>query len=468
MSSPSGRVPRSLQTRLLLTVLGLLAVVWTVAVAATWFGTRHELNEQLDAHLVQVAMLLASQPMEDLESDDWLVESPLRHKYQLRVAYQVWHKGRLTARSASAPSEPLAAGAGEGLSGSDAGGTAWRVYSVRGREDDVLIQVGEQESARRHILLASLRSAVLPLLLAFPALALGIWWAVRASVRPLQRLGRAVERREPQSLVPLSVGAVPPEVQPLVTALNGLFGRMQALLESERRFTADAAHELRTPIAAIRMQAQVAQGSSDEASRQQALAATLQGCDRAMRVVEQLLQLARLEAGLEGGSSGEAGADRAAHGAGAGCDLAGVARALLAELAPQALARHQNLSLDAPATLPVSLAPALAQVLLRNLVDNALRYSPDGATVQVHLADAPVPQCVVEDSGPGLPPEALGRLGERFFRVLGTGQTGSGLGWSIVQRITRLHGLEVAVDRSPALGGLRVDVRWPGAASSTR
>lgn len=444
--------PRSLQARLLLTVLGLVSGVWLVVVAATWYDTRHELNELFDAHLAQAAALLSTQPLDEL-SDDGLARAPMLHKYQPRVAFQVWHRGRLVARSAQAPDTPLAALQRGGLSDSHIGTQDWRVFSAPGREPDVLIQVGERGTARRHILVASLRSVIWPMLLALPLLALGIWWALRDAVRPLRRLGQGVAARRPQALGPLSDQGVPPEVQPLVAALNDLFGRMAEHLASERRFTADAAHELRTPIAAIRMQAQVAQGATSEAERQCALAATLQGCDRATHLVEQLLQLARLEA--------EEAATPAALKQEA--DLAAVARSVLAELAPQALARRQDLVLAGPAALRVAMSAPLAAVLLRNLVDNALRYSPDGATVQVDLADGPT-TLTVEDSGPGLSDEALARLGERFFRVLGTGQAGSGLGWSIVRRVARLHGLAVELARSPRLGGLRVRIVWPDAA----
>lgn len=444
--------PRSLQARLLITVLGLLGAVWTVAVIATWYDTRHELNELLDAHLAQTASLLATQTGDELD-DESLSAFPLLHKYQSRVALQVWQEGRLVARSANAPEQPLSSRDTNGLADSEVGGRSWRVFTVRGREHGLLIHVGELHSARRHILLASLRSAIWPMLLALPLLVAAIWWSVRGLLRPLRELGRSVAARRAEALDPLPLAGVPPEVAPMVAALNGLFARMAERLESERRFTADAAHELRTPIAAIRMQAQVAQGAQADTERAQALAATLQGCDRATRLIEQLLLLARLE-------SVEAGEAQSAL----STDMVAPVGRVLAELAPAALARGQTLALEAPDALPVGTPVALVDVLARNLVDNALRYSPDGATVRVTLAAGPSASLVVEDSGPGLPPEAMSRLGERFFRVLGTGRSGSGLGWSIVQRIVRAHGLQARVDRSEALGGLRVRLSWPAAA----
>ena len=449
-SAAAPRTPRSLQTRLLTTVLALVLVAWGVAAALAWHETDEEVSDLLDAHLAQTAALLRLQPLDELD-EDRLNEAPELDKHQPRVVFQLWHEDQLLARSASAPQEPLTQRRKRGFADSQVDGKAWRVFVTQGRESDVRIVVGELQSVRREIVQASLTSILKPMLWAIPLLALGIWWAVRGSVRPLGRLGHAVAARQPQSLESLSTAGVPPEVLPLVTALNELFERMARLLATEQQFTADAAHELRTPIAGIRMQAQVAQGATNTQERATALQATVQGCDRATRLVEQLLQLARLDA--------EATPD-----SGSSAPLADVARQVAADLQATAERRQQRIVLREPMApgMHIPLPEPLARVLLRNLLDNALRYSPEGAEVQLQineLGDGHA-QLSVEDSGPGLTPEEQARLGERFFRVLGTGQSGSGLGWSIIQRIARLHHLQVGTDRSPGLGGLRVTVRW--------
>ena len=449
-SAAAPRTPRSLQTRLLTTVLALVLVAWGVAAALAWHETDEEVSDLLDAHLAQTAALLRLQPLDELD-EDRLNEAPELDKHQPRVVFQLWHEDQLLARSASAPQEPLTQRRKRGFADSQVDGKAWRVFVTQGRESDVRIVVGELQSVRREIVLASLISILKPMAWALPLLALGIWWAVRGSVQPLGRLGNAVAARQPQSLESLSTAGVPPEVLPLVTALNELFERMARLLATEQQFTADAAHELRTPIAGIRMQAQVAQGATNTQERATALQATVQGCDRATRLVEQLLQLARLDA--------EATPD-----SGSSAPLADVARQVAADLQATAERRQQRIVLREPMApdVHIPLPEPLARVLLRNLLDNALRYSPEGAEVQLQineLGDGHA-QLSVEDSGPGLTPEEQARLGERFFRVLGTGQSGSGLGWSIIQRIARLHHLQVGTDRSPGLGGLRVTVRW--------
>ncbi|MFD1709937.1 two-component sensor histidine kinase [Ottowia sp. GY511] len=454
------RRPLTLTQRLVAMVLGFVLAVWLVTAGVAWFVTQHELYELLDAHLAQTAALLATGELEDDKTDVQVQAPVLLHKYQSRVAFQIWHKGRLRARSADAPDTPLAPGAQPGLSDQVLDGLRWRVFTAErsegGRVKDV-IYVGEHQSARRHVLLGSLRGTLVPLLLALPLLAAGVIWSVRQALRPLRELSTSVATRRPQALAALPEAQAPPEVRPLVRALNGLFGRMTEVLASERRFTSDAAHELRTPIAAIRMQAQVARGATDDAERRVALDATVAGCDRATRVVEQLLQLARLES-----DSADPGA-RAAPVAEA--DLGAVAAEQVAECEPQTRARVQHVTLERPnARVPVTINATLLTVLLRNLLDNASRYSPEGAQVAVQVAAATAMSgavLTVEDSGPGLSDADLQRLGDRFFRVLGTGQAGSGLGWSIVRRLARLYELDVQVDRSPALGGLRVQVRWP-------
>ena len=444
---------RSLKTRLLWTVLGSVGLVWLVVAVATWYDTRHELDELLDAHLSQAAALLVSQPLDG--SSPTLLGLPERYKYQSSVVLQVWRRGQLVLRSATAPQQPLAAPGQQGLSTTRINAEAWRVFTTTGQGDEVVVHVAERQRLRSDVLRASLRSAIWPMLIALPLLGMAIWWAVRHAVQPLQALGDLVAQRPPGGLEPLPTQQVPQEALPMVTALNRLFDRTAALMDAERRFTADAAHELRTPMAAIRIHAQVAQGATNAAERAEALAATVQGCDRATHLMEQLLQLARLD------STEQAPAAR--------CDLSASVASVVADLRPLAQRRGQHMAWEhAPGTPPlwVAMPPALATVLLRNLLDNALRYSPDGATVrlQTHApADGePGPVSVaLHDSGPGLSAADRLRLGERFFRVLGSGQAGSGLGWSIAARIARLHGIDVAVGQSTELGGLHVTLTWP-------
>lgn len=443
------RALRSLQARTTSLVVAVTSAVWLSASAAMWLDTRHELDELLDAHLMQAAsFLLVRQAGEDEEFEHG--RAPALHPYAPRVAFQVFEGSQLRSRSADAPSAPLIALDGQGGSFAtvSVGGTRWRAFSTQAADRDVRIVVAEQVAARNGIALAVLRSALWPMLLALPLLAAATAFAVRRGLRPMKQLGHGLSTRSPTDLAPIPTERAPAEVQPMLEALNGLFGRIGDLLDSERRFTADAAHELRTPVAAIRAQAQAALTVADAVARRHALRSTIEGCDRAARLIDQLLLLARLESGT---------APQFAM-----LDLAEVTRRVLAEATPDALLKGQHLELDAPDHLPVLGSIDLLRALVRNLVDNAIRYSQKAARVSVTLRAEPAGTVLtIEDAGPGLSePERL-RLGDRFFRG-GTSQaSGSGLGWSIARRIAALHRLDVVVDRSPRLGGLRVRLTFP-------
>ena len=281
-------------TRLLMTVLALVVVAWAAAAALAWQETDDEVSDLLDAHLAQTAALLRLQPLDELDEDrlngrpNWTSTSP------------AWCSS-CGMRAAAGPISQCAARAPDtrqhkrGFADSTVDGKAWRVFVTQGRESDVRILVGELQSVREEIILASLTSILAA------GLEIGLCWHWASGGPCVARCARwsswAAQwpPASPNRWNRLPQG-VPPEVLPLVTALNDLFERTARLLATEQQFTADAAHELRTPIAGIRMQAQVAQGAADSQERARALEATVQGCDRATRLVEQLLQLARLDA----------------------------------------------------------------------------------------------------------------------------------------------------------------------------
>jgi len=440
--------PRSLQQRLLLLVLGVVASVWLATAALTWWDARHELDELLDGHLAQAAAILVVQQGQELGEASHDFDAPSLHRYAPKVAFQVFHEGQLAMRSANAPSNPMVGTATDfkaGFATVQIEGTAWRVFSAYGAENDVQVHVGEEIASRTSILQAILRGALLPMALALPLLALALWWAIHRSMAPVRLLGGSLAQRRPDALEPLVLEHAPAEIAPVVLALNNLFARIATLIESERRFTADASHELRTPIAAIRAQAQVALGEADDTLRRHALLATLEGCDRASRLVDQLLTLSRLEA--------SAVPDMA------DVDLCALVRQVVAELAPKAIAKAQSLEFVANGSPHLSGNETLLAVLVRNLVDNAVRYCPRAAHIRVtvELLDAR-PALRVEDSGPGLTEAELRRLGERFFRGSDNNENGSGLGWSIARRIAQVHHLHLSAERSATLGGLLVRV----------
>ena len=304
----------------------------------------------------------------------------------------------------------------------------------------------EAREAREEIAEALGESLVWPLAAALPALALAIWLGVGSGLRPLRELRGQLARRGATDLAPLDAARAPQEIEPLVAELNRLFARIEEALQRERRLTADAAHELRTPLAVLSTQAQVARHAQGEAARNEALDALVLGAARSARLIEQMLTLARLESGQLGEHAGRV-------------ELHELARTVLAEAAPRAVEKNIDLSLEVGPPAEVHGHAALLAILLRNVVDNAVRYTPAGGRVLVTVsAQAGKAALQVADNGPGVPPAELGRLGERFHRLAPAGESGSGLGLSIVLRIAELHRGCVRFAAAPGGHGLSVTV----------
>ena len=437
----------SLKQRLLATLLGSIALVWLATAVFSYFDARHELDELLDAHLAQSASLLLAQTGHEPEEIDTERMAQL-HKRARSVAIQMWENGKaLRLRSASAPRERLSA-QDEGFSDALIDGKRWRVFSAWDEHRRYLVQVGERYKVREEIAVSLATNLLLPLLFALPLLGLLVWLYVARGLRPLAALGRQVAGRDPGNLGTLDAGEIPAEVLPLVENLNRLFGRVAQLIENERRFTDAAAHELRTPLAALKVQAQVARASADAAERAHALDNVIAGCDRAAHLVQQLLTLARLDPD-EPGSKAEA------------CDLRDLARTAAAELAPFAWSRKVEIALAEGAAVQIKGHAGLIAILLRNLIDNAIRYSPAGGSVQLRAArDGRAATLTVADQGPGIAAEERDKVGQRFYRVLGTEEFGSGLGLSIVKRIAELHGAGFSLGEGDRGKGLSVTLTF--------
>lgn len=306
---------------------------------------------------------------------------------------------------------------------------------------------GKLEKHLQHELAEALLEALLtPLLFGLPLLGGGIWFATRRGLAPLDEIAALVAARAPHSLDPLAPVAAPTEIRPLVDALDGLFARVGRSLDEERRFTADAAHELRTPLAALVVQAQVAMRAQNAVERDHALAQIAAGSRRAARLVDQLLTLARL--------------DPAAVPARQSVRLDQLAAEVCANHGAQALEQDIALELDAPQPLTLDGNPDLLRVLLRNLLDNALRYTPAGGKVGVGVtAQAGKIALTVWDTGPGVPAVERDKILQRFHRLAGQDVEGSGLGLSIVARIAELHDARLQLDDHAP--GLRVALHFP-------
>ncbi|MGO4391477.1 ATP-binding protein [Variovorax sp. M-6] len=334
-----------------------------------------------------------------------------------------------------------------GFSNVQARGTTYRVFSLA--TGALVIQVAQDMAARRRMAGTLALRTVGPIVLAAPLLMLVVWWVVSRSLAPVARVRRQVAARQADDLSPLSEGDLPEEVRPLVHELNLLFVRVRQAFEAQKHFVADAAHELRSPLAALKLQVQGLQRASDDATRELAVARLAAGIDRATRLVEQMLALARHEASAAAGAQPER------------VSLPEVARLAISDTVAAAQARDIDIGIAQADPATVQGQSEALRTLLRNLIDNAVKYTPPGGRVDIGIvAGARGVELSVDDSGPGLPESERERVLDRFYRVGEAQAPGSGLGLAIVKSIADLHAATVSLDRSP-LGGLRVQVRFP-------
>ena len=454
-----------------LLLAGSSAALLAVLGAAAWLsfdGSEEEAQELFDARLATSARVLealvarqvekATVPAPivielpgPLEAEGHDQPSPLGHYYETKIAFQVRDAGgRLLVRSASAPEAPFAPAAA-GFSTQTLGQHQWRVFSLRSGE--VWIQAAERDDVRAELSEKLAFAAAAPLIAGIPLLLLLLSLLVRYGLAPLSGLARQVAARQPGSVAPLGLARTPAEVAPLIDALNGLLGRVRDALERERRFTADAAHELRTPLAALKVHAQNAARAASAEERAASLENMLLGLERTVRLAEQMLAYSR---------------------AAAPGDAARLERVPLAELAREAAQAVQPRAEERRCTLELALeAEAAVQgerqkllSLATNLIDNAVRYGPAGGRVRVELRREGGGGAVlaVTDEGPGIAPELRERVFESYYRIPGSGGEGSGLGLAIVKEIAQAHGARLAVEDGPGGRGARFVVRFAAAA----
>lgn len=429
-------------------LIGVGCIAWMLATGLAYRHGHDELDQLFDARIARSARMLMTQEPEVLERMR-IGQLPGEGLYDHEYAMQAWRDGTVPVlRSDTAPAARLSS-VESGFSDATVDGRHWRVYSGWSDDKSTLVQVAEDHALRERLLLDYTLSSVPSLLLGLPFLGLAVWLIISAAVRPIVELGQEVSRRGPGDLRPLASDGVPVEVDPLIDRLNALFVRISDSIQSERRFTSYAAHELRTPIAAIRAQAEVARDGRDAGARDVALERVIEGCDRASRLVEQMLLLARID-------------ERIGHGQSHTTRLDVTAARVIANLTPGALQQGVTLELATDEEVTVATDRALLEVLLQNLLDNAVRHggAPGPVTVSCRQLGS-VAVLEVADRGPGVMDAELSQMGNRFYRGMGAKGAGSGLGLSIVQRIAEISGAEVAYRRGADGHGLVVEVRFP-------
>lgn len=433
---------RSIRARLLAGLLALVVAVSLLLGGLTYERVLDETSKLFDYQLEQMARSLRNQvsvtPHLQLPQDSGDVD----------YVVQIWDLfGSRVYMSRSGL--PLSNQIVMGYADLRLNGELWRAYGLE--TEFGVIQVAQPWRVRRQLAGTAALHVVLPLLLLLLLAAGAVVWIVGRGLAPLSRVAQEVQRRDARSLSPIEDGPLPREVASMVDALNRLLGRLAESFAAQRSFVADAAHELRSPLTAVRLHLQLLDRAPDEAARRQARERLSEAVDRATRLVEQLLTLARNEPDATPPQSQPVALDEAAR-AGAG------------EVAALAAERGTALEVEAPQHLTVAGDAAALRALVRNLADNAVRYTPPGGRVRVRAgATAGAPWLEVEDNGPGLPAEEYERVFDRFYRRSGTQQEGSGLGLAIVKAIAARHG--AAVRLGPAAPqGLRVRVEFPPAA----
>ncbi|WP_294640400.1 ATP-binding protein [uncultured Aureimonas sp.] len=415
---------RSLKRTIVASLLGVLSALAVVGGASAYLSAMSETDELLDLQQMQIARFVG-----DLSQENGPDLALAPHDAEDDYVVTVRQPSTGLERSSS-PRPVLPEPAGTGFTDFDDGGTAWRVYTLM--DGDRTVQVAQQAVVRQELAQETALRATLPFILALPLVALVSELVVRIAFRRMDRLSTAVAHRDDRDLSTLPVDDVPAEVRPLVLGLNDLLTRLQHSVDRERRFLADAAHELRTPLAALAIQVANLRGKASGSAWTERLDDVENGVRRASTVADQLLRLARIEGTGDGADDEDVRLDQIV------LDVVGA-------LVPLAERRKIDLGLVANDAASLRGSAAELRALVEALIDNALRYVPAGGTVDVALRrNASGVVLTVVDDGPGVPDSALPRLRERFFRVSSaTTIKGSGLGLAIADAIARKHGGEL-------------------------
>ena len=451
----------------------LLAVLVMTALSSAWVyhDAAREVEELFDASLAQSARvlhgmitrkgieehkdhLLESLTNKDLDFEKYAVEAtPHGHKYEKKVSFQVWSpEGELLLRSASI-SDHLLSELVQGFEYNLVNGKLWRTFTIFSSHDNYWLIVGESDEIRAELTHDIARDHMVPVLLCLPLLASLIWFTISQGLFPLRRIAQEVGRQDYERLGVIEGLKTPVEVKGLLNAINDLFARLNQSYQREQRFVSDAAHELRNPLAALMVHADNTKEDIEAGASKQELSSSIAGIttsiSRLSRLVSQLLQLSRTDV--------EYLTDKSSV-----VDLGLLVEDICQQFAKPLEAKRQVLEFSGePDIALIGGNESLLASLLRNLMDNASRYTPEGGHIQVKVERiGESAELLVADSGPGIDESEIEQVQERFYRVTGSGESGSGLGLSIVKQVVGVHGADLELSRSE-LGGLAIKVVFP-------
>ena len=431
----------SIRARLLVALLILVALISLLAAGVTYRRVSSETSILFDYQLRQMALSLRSQitlaPRIEVPPDQGDTD----------FVVQIWDA--FGARTyLSRPGLPLINQTVLGYADLSLRGERWRAYGLQ--TADGVIQIAQPVRVREELARAAAGRVVIPLILLLPVMIGAVYWIVSRGLGPLRYVALEVQRRDVRSLAPLKTGNLPVEIEPLVRELNRLLERLQGAFAVQRAFVSDAAHELRSPLMALRLELQLLDRAPDEAARVEARGRLGAAVERAIHLVEQLLALARSEPQETTADFGTV-------------DLSAAAAEGIRDTHALALSRSIDLGLEAPPTVLVRGDPEALRVLVRNLVDNAVRYTPPHGSVQVRVRSTPKEAVLeVADTGPGIPAPDRERVFDRFYRRAAAQESGTGLGLAIVKAIADRHDARVVLGESPG-GGLHATVSFSSA-----
>lgn len=469
----------SIRRRLIILLLSIIIVIGSITVLLSYKDAHHEVGELFDAQLAQSARVLDALILhqinklnisaEDLKNIQNIInhitllddpgnsefdsnnEEREAQEYERKIAFQIWDKGNLILRSASSPDTPLSSISLNkqlvGYFNEEIKSNLWRVFSVRTQNGKYFMQIGEQLDVRNELTEDISKQLIKTSLLSLPILAVLIWIAISKGLSPLERVATEVSKRNKENFKSLSLNDIPLEINPLIVSINNLLSRLQSSFEKEQRFTDSAAHELRTPLAALKTQAQVAIAADNDIDKKHALEQIVQGVDRAGHLINQILVIARLDKIVLNDDS---------------IKIYDFVHELTGQFYNQLTSKSLTISIDGTKDAIIRSNKANLTILLNNILDNAIRYSSDNSEIKIRINNIKniKTELTIVNYGLTIPEDDLAKVFDRFYRVPGTNTIGCGLGLAIAKQISDIQNIGLFIENTDTHDGVIVRLIW--------
>lgn len=449
----------SIRTFLLINLLLSVTLVTSMAIVGSLFIAHKKIQSHLDLQLIDSAKQIHIFIDSQYQSINW---QKLNHDFQLTkdapsvgkndyTIFQIWQHDHLLLKSSTGNLRDRFDIHRTGFKEEHRNNQSWRTYTLKDQKNNYTIVVAQPESYRQQLENRLSENSIYLLLATYPLLGLLVWFIVRNALEPVNKIAKQVRHRKAAYLEPVSIDNIPAEIKPLTDELNHLFMRLDEAFEREKRFASDAAHEMRTPLAVLSTQAQIALKATDAKQRNDALKNVLNGVERSSHIIHQLLTMSRMVP--------QASIHQATE-----FDIVKHTTDMIGDLINSAIKKNIELSLDAPDHLHMTGSSTAVAIMIRNLIDNAIRYTPDNGSVNIQISentDNKTIRYIVSDTGPGIAKELRERVFERFFRVIGNKASGSGLGLGIVKQIVELHHGSINLGTADSGRGLKVSITLP-------